>query len=344
MRAVPFATLVLSLLASVPAHAARTAWVSSNHVQVVDLDAGRVVGRLDMRAFVHDLAFTPDGRFGLVASSQGLRVADAEQLSWSQTLLTGTVLAVDVSKDGSRIVALSAPPTEENRAARKSGARAPWTVSVFDGTTFTKTHEFLIDEKGIDLALSPDGAAIYVLLPGHGRIDAFRPDGQLIGHHDVASHLPKERNGAPAAFFSKIDLSADGTRAVLPVTAEGFSAVIDVDLANVRPATERVRQDELGHARRIHGFAWDPDGDLVISAVSALVRFGGHGLPVAWKTYPWTFVDVAPLVGEGSVVVTPTFSETNRSGGVALLDERGEVVRTVELHDMSPFHVAIRPE
>lgn len=335
---------LLSALAAVPAAAGRTAWVSSNHVQVVDLDAGRVVGRLAGRSFVHAMAFTKDGRNALVATSDGLRVADAERLEWGQTLLQGTTVAVEVSADGSTIVAVTAPPADEHRAARKAGAIAPWTVWWLDGRTFSPLGSFTVESKALDIAIAPDGSVAYVLLPHLGRVDLYSRDGQVEGQHDLTAHLPKDRSGAPAAFLSRIELSPDGDRLAVPVTAEGFSAILDVDLRGKRPPSDRVRQDELGHARRIHGLAWDEDGGIVLSAVGSRLKFGGHGLPVAWKSYPYTFVDLAPLPGDEEAVVMPTFSEARGSGAVALLDARGELLRTIELSDMSPFRVVLRPE
>ena len=57
--------LALALPAS--ALAANTAWVSSNHIQVVDLDAGQVVGRIALREFIHDMEFSRDGSLAYVA-------------------------------------------------------------------------------------------------------------------------------------------------------------------------------------------------------------------------------------------------------------------------------------
>jgi hypothetical protein len=44
-----------------------------------------------------------------------------------------------------------------------------------------------------------------------------------------------------------------------------------------------------------------------------------------------------------AVVVAPTWSAERKSGGVCLLDGSGSLVRAVELPDMSPFHVVVRP-
>ena len=75
-----------------------------------------------------------------------------------------------------------------------------------------------------------------------------------------------------------------------------------------------------------------------------MVKFNGLGLPVAWQAFPMNFVDVQSIAGtDTTVVVTPTFSAKNSSGGVGILAANGELLRSVELPDMSPFLVAVRP-
>lgn len=60
MRALAF-LVAAALAAPASALAATTAWVSSNHIQVIDLEEGRVVGRLGLKEFIHDMEFSPNG-------------------------------------------------------------------------------------------------------------------------------------------------------------------------------------------------------------------------------------------------------------------------------------------
>ena len=101
----------------------------------------------------------------------------------------------------------------------------------------------------------------------------------------------------------------------------------------------------LGHARRIQGVRWDDDGSGVyVTAINSMVKFDGRGLPVAWKSFSANYVDVQGLPGTDQlVVVTPTLSKIDGTGGVGVLDANGEVLRTVALPDMSSFVVAVRP-
>jgi hypothetical protein len=68
---------------------------------------------------------------------------------------------------------------------------------------------------------------------------------------------------------------------------------------------------------------------------------GGHQ---KWVPQAVNYVDIEPVPSSSqSVAVAPVFSERNKSGGVSILSERGEVIRSIELSDMSPFFVAVRP-
>jgi hypothetical protein len=116
-------------------------------------------------------------------------------------------------------------------------------------------------------------------------------------------------------------------------------------LAEITVADGSIQHEGLGHARRIQGVRWDDDGSGVyVTAVQSMVKFDGRGLPVAWQSFPANYVDVQALPGsDEAVVVTPTFSKENGSGGVGVLAANGELLRSVELSDMSPFVVAVRP-
>jgi len=139
-------------------------------------------------------------------------------------------------------------------------------------------------------------------------------------------------------------MAPDGSRLVVSVTDRDQSWLADVDLASERSAEDKVLRQDLGHARRVQGLAWDVDGSGVyVSAVRSIVKFDRIGLPVKAQVFPVNYVDVEPLRGDEAVVITPTFSERSGTGGVSLLDGDGSVLRTIELPDMSPFVVSARP-
>ena len=112
-----------------------------------------------------------------------------------------------------------------------------------------------------------------------------------------------------------------------------------------KSATQIIDQQALGHARRIQGVDWDEDSSGVyVTAISHMVKFRKSGIPVEWQRYAANYVDIEAVSGTGqTVMVTPTFSEKNRSGGLSVIDEQGNIVRSVELPDMSPYVVVVSP-
>jgi DNA-binding beta-propeller fold protein YncE len=191
--------------------------------------------------------------------------------------------------------------------------------------------------------ISPDGSAVHVLMPTDGRIHSFDDKGSETGSIDVAP-IARNDKGQVEAIFSAMEMSPDGTTVMLPTTSESKSAIVDVDLSGAR--SETVLVQDLGHRRRIQGVAWDEDGSgIYVTAVNHVVKFSTAGLPLAWQQMTVNYVDIAPLPNsDETVMVAPTFSSKRRSGGVSVVDASGNVLRTVELPDMSPFHVAIAPE
>lgn len=335
--------ILLSLLTfGLPSIAAagNVAWVSSNHIQVVDLDAGKVIGRIPLQEFIHDMEFSRDGASAYVASSHGLRVADANKLEFVQLVDSRPTSAVAVSADGLRVAAIHRADSDSAQAARLAGLPLPpSTIVVYSALGMSVEQSFSVSGNALDVVLSPDGAAIYVLVPHEGNVYVHGLDGQLIETIELVDQ--GEQHGS---MLSRIALAPDGSRLVVSVTDHEQSWLADVDLASERAPEDRVLRQELGHARRVQGLAWDSDGSGVyVSAVNAIVKFDRIGLPVKAQIFPVNYVDVEALPGDEAVVVTPTFSEARGSGGVSVLDTDGTVLRTVELPDMSPFVVAVRP-
>ena len=329
------------LLVPASASAARQAWVSSNHIQVIDLDAGKVVGKIALREFIHDIEFSPDGKTAYIASSKGLRVADADALRLDQHVSEATTRAISVSADGARVVALHRAPKEDALAARKAGLPLPpSTLAVYTGGTMTLETSFAVSGNAFDTALSADGSRIWILVPQDGAVYEHAADGTL---KDTIQVVNQPSTGPHAAMLSELALSPAGDKLVVPVTDADRSWLAEIDVT--AKATERIIEQGLGHARRIQGVRWDDDGSGVyVTAIQSMVKFDGRGLPVAWQSFGANYVDVQGLPGsDETVVVTPTLSKADGTGGVAVLDASGEVLRAVALPDMSPFVVAVRP-
>ena len=331
---------VLALLLPGPALAG-TAWISSNHIQIVDLDTARVTGRIPLTELIHDMEFSPDGGSVYVASSKGLRVADADKLEFVQRVDERPTNGLSLSSDGSRVTAIHKADKEAAKAARIGGLPLPAaTLVVYSTLGMTVEHSFPVAAASLDAVISPDGETVYVLVPNEGTVYVHAVSGELREAIELV-----EVSGSHSAMLSRLALSPDGSRLVVPITDAETSWLADIDLGGAREADQRVLRQELGHARRIQGVSWDEDSSGVyVSAIRSVVKFNDLGLPVAWKRFPVNYVDVAPIPGtDETVMVTPTFSEERRSGGLSVVGPDGKVLRTVELADMSPFVVVVRP-
>ncbi len=305
---------------------------------MIDLDAGKVVGRIDLQEFIHDIEFSPDGKTAYVASSQGLRVADAEAMRLDQRVSEATTRAISVSGDGSRVIAIHRAPKDAALAARKAGLPLPpSTLAIYRGAGMTLEASVAVSGNAFDTAISADGERIWVLVPQDGAVIEYGADGTLKRTIQVVDQAAA---GPNASMLSELALSPAGDTLMVPVTDANESW-----LAEITVADGSIQHEGLGHARRIQGVRWDDDGSGVyVTAVQSMVKFDGRGLPVAWQSFPANYVDVQALPGsDEAVVVTPTFSKENGSGGVGVLAANGELLRSVELSDMSPFVVAVRP-
>lgn len=341
LRLLPVLALGITFVVPASASAAKKAWVSSNHIQVIDLDSAKVVGRIPLEEHIHDMEFSVDGASVFVASSHGLRVADAEKLEFVQKIDARPTSAISVSRGGQRIAAIHRADSESSQAARLAGLPLPPSeIVIYAAQGLTVEHSFHVSGNALDVVLSPDGETAYVLVPHDGNVYAHALNGDLQDTFEIV-----DQSQSHGSMMSELALSPDGTRLVVPVTDIDQSWIADVDLAATREPAERILKQELGHARRVQGVSWDEDGSGVyVSAVRAVVKFDRVGLPVAWKRFPANYVDVEPIPGlDQTVMVTPTFSEKRGSGGVAIVDADGTVLRTVELPDMSPFVVAVQP-
>ena len=139
-------------------------------------------------------------------------------------------------------------------------------------------------------------------------------------------------------------VAPDGKSMVLPVTFAAGAVLSRIDLSTT-PNQQRVNQEPLHASGRIQGLAWNAAGDgVLITSVGGLCNYTGARNEQRWKPHNVNYVDIEQVPATSqSVAVSPVFSERNKSGGVSVLSKNGEVVRSIELPDMSPFFVAVRP-
>ncbi len=320
-----------------------TAWVSSNHIQVIDIDNGSVVGRLPLREFIHEMQFSGTGDRLYVGTSQALRVVDPEQMAFTAVLSARRTKAVAVSNDGDQVFAIHPGDPDLSQQARKAGTPLPLaTLTHYSTETMSENRSWQVPAMSFDVAISPAGDRVFVLDPTAGQVQIYSPTGDLLDKVTVA---PPDANGRPQqAMLGWMAVSPDGQSMVVPVTVATGAVLARVDLSS-SPSAQRVSRDPLKANGRVQGLAWNAAGDgVLITSVGGLCNYTGAGSEQTWTPQKVNYVDIEPVPASShSVAVAPVFSEKNKSGGVSILSERGEIVRSIELSDMSPFFVAVRP-
>ena len=262
------------------ADASTTAWVSSNHIQVVDLDAGEVVGKIPLKEFIHDMEFHPSGKEVYVSSSKGLRVADASELKFKTKVSSKTTGALALSQSGTTLAAIHLPSREAVLQAKRTKSSLPAaTLVVYDTAEMRVESSFPVSANAFDLVMSHDGSKLFVLVPHEGTVYVHDREGQLLESLVLADK---------DTMLSKLALSPVGKTLAVPATNAEASWINEVDLSGARSGEQRVLRGELGHARRISATAFDDDGSGVyVTAVRSMVKFDSTTrLPVSWKGYP----------------------------------------------------------
>ena len=273
-----------------------------------------------------------------------LRVVDPERMAFTETLSSRTTKALAVSADGEHVVAVHPGDPAVSQAARKAGTPLPpATLSVYSGSPMSVLRSWQVPAMTFDVAMSPSGQHIYVLDAVAGKVHIYNMEGEL---SESITVVPTGEDGQPVqAMLGWMALSPDGSTLVVPVTTASGAVLAEIDLAAKRLPENRLRHSGLTASGRIQGLAWNAPGDtVIITSVGAMCHWSEPGKEQLWRPLPVNYVDVEPVPGSSeSVVVAPVFSKKNKSGGVSVLSESGEVLRSIELTDMSPFFVAVRP-
>ncbi len=339
MRTASLLALGLGLLpASALAAPPQIAWVASNQIRVIDMDRGEVVGRIPLQEFIHDMAFSADGARAFVGSSGGLRVADAEGLTFTGKWSERPTIAVDVDGVHGTVVALVNPPGKEALAARQKGIPEPRTeVMVFDATTGVRKGAWEVAGMPLDLEVDPIHDRIYVLEALGGTLKVFDGSGRDLETINLAP-------GRERYMFSHIELSVDGQRLVAPRTDETETVLVDLLPLAAVGTPDRLLFQPMGNARRIRDCSFDARGSLVLSSLKTLARTSNRGGKAEWEELGLAYSGVETVPSTGNLVlIAPTLDPEVGSGGVTLADSKGHVIRSVELLDVSPFSLAVRP-
>jgi hypothetical protein len=250
--------------------------------------------------------------------------------------------AVAVSSDGNHVFALHPGDPKLSQQARIAGTPLPLaTVSHYSTATMTEVRSWQVPAMSFDVAISTTGDRVFILDPTAGQVQIYSNEGALLEKVNVT---PVDAAGRPQqGMFGWMAVSPDGSSMVIPVTMATGAVLAEVDLhasVNEKPVT----LEPLQANGRIQGLAWNGDGNgVLITAVGGLCAYK-EGSPQRWTPQAVNYVDIEPVPSSAnSVAVAPVFSELNKSGGLSVISAKGEVVRSIELPDMSPFFVAVRP-
>ncbi|MBJ96283.1 MAG: hypothetical protein CMP23_17615 [Rickettsiales bacterium] len=335
--------LLLAITASAGPASSATAWVSSNHLQVIDIDEGKVLGKLPLGEFIHSMRFTADGKRLYVGTSKALRIVDPERIAFSGQLSPRRTRAIAISDDGQHIYAVHPGDPKVSQAARIAGEPLPLaTLSQYSAASNQEVRSWTVPALSSDIILTASNQQIIVLDPDGRKAHFYTTAGQHRGEQVV---VPINQDGNPAqAMLGPMSLAPNGASFVIPITLREGPMLAHISLTE-GPNTARVQHHSLEDRGRVQGLSWDASGEQVlITATGGICSFRPDNTEQEWMPQQVIFIDVAAVPqSELKVAVAPVFSKRNKSGGVAVLAADGGVLRTVELPDMSPFYVAVRP-
>jgi len=110
------------------------------------------------------------------------------------------------------------------------------------------------------------------------------------------------------------------------------------------PAHSAVAVHDLGADHRVRGAAYPPSGtDVYASALGHVARYSLEQPAVLWRETGYQANLVAVTTSGTLVLATPGFDEARGSGGLLVADGDGNLLRVVELPDLSPYTLAVQP-
>jgi len=325
------ALFAFSLLLATPA-LAEEAWVASNQIRVIDLDAGKEVAKLPLERHVRDILISQDGKDAWVAASDGLHLASVAKRSWAAHPVDDfQITALD---EGGRYVAALAWPTQADaKILRDKGEYPAARVLLVDTRLRQVASSFPVEGHPMDLALGWNNSVVYLVDMEGQALWAYRTDGKLLGTQDLSSGEAQQAVSTLAVVGSDVFVavtSSNGTQLRTLNTrldVQGWSAEVQ---ATVVPGAGRVRF-VVPDAK---------SGDLWLSSLGDMYRMGQSGLS-GEQSYDVRWTGAAARANGGLVLTATTFSDKNGSGAVAVTNEAGRIVKTVELLDLSPYVAAI---
>ncbi len=340
LTAAAAAALVLATLAAPPGARAESAWVASTGIRIVDLDSGAVVGSLCVaeHQVVREITFDAAGETAFVASMGGLFEVDARTLGVRRRLSDRPAASVSVTEDGRRLAALLLPYPGEALADRERGLPPTSTLLLVDRSGGDHRATAELHGAPLRVALRRDGERVAVLDAAESEVVVFEGEARRLGR------IPLAVDGTPEPGTVCPDMAMGGGRlAVVCNGPSGSDLVLVWGLED--PATAQLRVRSLGPERRARGAAFSADGrSVLVTAIGYVARLAVDGPDERWEEigHQMSRVAAAPS-GDYLVFSTPTLDAGRGSGGVAIADEQGRLLRLVEITDISPYTLAIQP-
>lgn len=329
------------LLAALLGHPARAevAWVASTFVRLVDLDSGELVGRLLVaeEQVVSEIAFSEDGRRAFVASMGGLYEVDTRSLEVLGQLSARPTCSVSVA--GDRLAALHLLPAGEGLANRAQDIPSTVTMSLYDLPAGQRVASAEIHGSPLRVRLSPLNGHALVLDSNEAVLTVWSRRAESLGEIDLAP----DRQSGQSYLCADLGVSRDGSTLAVARNTAGSSALVIVR-PDVEVARSRVTVVDAGEFR-LRGAAFPARGsEILVTALGHVGRFAADGGPPRWRDVGHMASLVAPSPsGTFLVMATPAFDETRGSGAVLVADADGQLLRVVELPDLSPYTLAVQP-
>lgn len=314
------------------ARASDLVYAASSHLRFVDVDAGRVVGGIELQKAVRVIRFSHDGRFAFVAASDGVRRVDVVRGQVAAKLTERPARHLELDDTGRRLFVL-----EHDVVVKPDGSREPlpYELVTFDAQT---GEELAREEVGQRVLYAhPAGSGtrpVVVTEAGELKI------GEVGGKLAAAAEVPVFEDGPPERGYRlQVGAFAAGGKVFLPVESDP-SRVLAIDLASGQRATL-----DLGRMTTLRGIALTPDGRrLVVNTGKEVLLYDLEARRVAGALeIEGGHAQVAVSSDGRFAHLARTVDGTGGAVTVIGLDPLA-VTGKIHLEDISPWALAVRPQ
>lgn len=309
--------------------AADQVYAASSHLRIVDVGAGHVVKNVDLGRAVRNLAFTPDGRWAVVAASDGVRIIDADK---SEVLAQPTqhpTRWVELDDAGQHAYALEHQVTVGPNDTREI---SPFSLVTIDVATAQVSATEEIGQR--ILYARPPTKELHGLVVSDAGEVGLVPPGQPLKKaqpFDLSSLVPQQSR---IRHFPMVR----GGVAFIPVEAEP-ARIVAIDLS-----TRASQVYELPGMITLRGLALSKGGQtLVVSSGGSVALVDLKKGGVARRFELGAPSTGAALASDGRTLYLAQTVDGD-GGAVLVVDlEAQKIQRKIHLDDISPWAIDVRP-